>query len=73
MKKIKWRFAAVMTDAGLTRDQVAARMDVSLASVSRYRRKSMYRIDGPTLANMCNALECTPADLMQLVEVPDEL
>jgi DNA-binding Xre family transcriptional regulator len=33
--------------------------------VSRYRRPSMPQLDGDLLANMCSALNCTPADLMQ--------
>jgi DNA-binding Xre family transcriptional regulator len=73
MKQIKWRFAAVMVDAGLSREDVAKAMGVSVSSISRYRKAAMPQIDGPTLANMCSALGCVPADLVQLVEVPDAL
>jgi len=70
--KLKWRFAAIQADLGLSRDEVAQRLGVSVSAVSRYR-SGMPRIDEATLLNICAGLECTPGDLMQIEGTPHVL
>jgi DNA-binding Xre family transcriptional regulator len=70
--KIKWRFAAIQADMGLSNKAVAQLIGVSASTVSRYRHSNMPQLDGSLLLRICLALDCQPDALIRIEEVPHD-
>lgn len=68
MGKIRWRLRVVMADRKMTNKTLAQIMNMNPVSISKLKNADdMPAIGGETLAKLCDALNCTPADLIQYV------
>lgn len=68
---IQWNLDKLMRDRGITTRELARMTRFHPDSVSRMRsRKTFTRIDHKTLSALCNALDCTPGELLTLKAEP---
>ena len=63
---IRWTLRQVMSDKRMTNRALADLVDLHETSISNLKRRDdMPRIDGELLNKLCQALDCTPVDLIQ--------
>nr|WP_163671799.1 helix-turn-helix transcriptional regulator [Adonisia turfae] len=62
---IQWKLRQVMADRQMTNRALADLVGMHETSISNMKRRNdMPRIDGVLLNGLCNALSCTPFDLI---------
>lgn len=61
---VKVTLDAVLVRRGMTGKQLAQRMGISETQLSQFRSGKVRGIRFSTLARMCEALECTPGELL---------
>ncbi|AGY57036.1 helix-turn-helix domain-containing protein [Gloeobacter kilaueensis] len=70
-KVIRWRLREVMARKRITGRDLASALDLHETSISRLRASdTMPRLDGEQLNALCQALDCTPGDLLEYI--PDD-
>ena len=63
---IRFRLAEVMDAKGITGYALAQRTGMTPSAIYKLARQShMQRLNGETLARLCDALECTPGELLE--------
>ncbi len=63
---IRWRLRVVMAERCMSNEELAKRIKLHRVSVSNLKNaQEMPRISGKTLNSLCEALHCTPADLIE--------
>ncbi|MEP0915435.1 helix-turn-helix transcriptional regulator [Leptolyngbya sp. FACHB-17] len=73
MGKIRWRLRVVMADRKITNQALSQVVGMHPVSISKLKNADdMPAIGGETLAKLCDALNCTPADLIQYVPDAEE-
>ncbi len=66
MQMLRWRLREVMARKKVTNRELAHLLGVHETSISRLKTSdTMPRIDGNTLERLCDALNCTPEDLLE--------
>ena len=70
---LRWKLREVMARQKVTNRELAQRIKVHETSISRLKgQDTMPRIDGETLENLCQALKCTPNDLLEYIPKPED-
>lgn len=63
---IRWRLRVIMADRGMTNQELAEKVQLNPVTVSKLKNaKGMPRLHESTLNGLCNALRCTPNDLIE--------
>lgn len=66
---IRWKLNTVMADRRMTNIRLAEIIGMNPISVSRLRTQdTLPKIGGETLEKLCRALDCKPADLIELAD-----
>ncbi len=69
---IRWRLRVVMADRGMTNKELAEKIKLNPVSVSKLKNsKGMPQLHESTLNSLCNALHCTPNDLIEYIPDAD--
>lgn len=65
MPRVNWNARAIAEAKGIqTATELATRAKVNINTASSIMNGSSIRVDRPTLAKLCQVLECTPGDLL---------
>ncbi len=73
MLMLRWRLREVMARRKMTNRELAQILGVHETSISRLKSSdTMPRIDGNTLERLCEALMCTPEDLLEYLPAVKE-
>ncbi|HEY9873313.1 MAG TPA: helix-turn-helix transcriptional regulator [Candidatus Obscuribacterales bacterium] len=64
---IRWKLRQIMADRRMTTKRLSEILGVTPTSVSRMKGDRMPRLTDEGLTNLCNALSCTPHDLIEWV------
>ena len=59
---------AVLAKRGMTGKELAARVGISETQMSLFRSGKVRGVRFETLAKLCDALQCTPGDLLGLAD-----
>jgi putative transcriptional regulator len=66
--KIRWRLRVVMADRKMTNQALAQIVEMNPVSISKLKNADDFpKIGGETLAKLCDALHCTPSDLIEYI------
>ena len=68
---IKWRLAAVMADREVDNEKLQLLTGFHAGTISKLRNNPPKRVDIDTLDKLCQALSCTPGDLLRYVPSQD--
>lgn len=60
-----------LDERGITRYELAKRIDVKFQTVDRYYKNRVVRYDSYILDRICTALECTLCDIIEYVKEED--
>lgn len=69
---IKWRLTAVMADREVDNEKLQELTGFHPGTISKLRNNPPRRIDVETLDKLCQALACTPGDLLRYVPGQDQ-
>lgn len=70
---LRWKLREVMARENMTNRRLAEIIGIHETNVSNMKRRdTMPRIDGATLEAICNALKCTPDDLLEYIPDAEE-
>ena len=64
---IKWRLIAVMADREIDNERLQKLTGFHPSTISKLRNNLPRRIDVETLDKLCQALACTPGDLLRYI------
>lgn len=65
---IRWRLRVVMAERDISNQELAEKTKLNRVTISNLKTaKRMPRLHESTLNSLCEALNCTPADLLQYV------
>lgn len=63
---LRWKLREIMARQSMTNRRLSELIGIHETNVSNMKRRDdMPRIDGETLEALCNALDCTPSDLLE--------
>jgi len=71
-KKVQIALDEVLKNEKITRYELAKRSGIGYPIVDKYYKNKVVRYDSDIIRRMCIALDCTPGDLIRLVEVEEE-
>ena len=70
--KVELRLKEVMDERGITRNQLAKRIDARFEVVGKWYKGEVEKMDLDILARICYALDCTTEDLIRYVPAEEE-
>ena len=70
--KIKVNLDLMMVKRGMSLNELSRRVGITLANLSILKNNKAKAIRFTTLSALCNALDCTVADLLEYVEETDD-
>ncbi|EEG28993.1 DNA-binding helix-turn-helix protein [[Clostridium] methylpentosum DSM 5476] len=70
--KIKVNLDLMMVKRGMSLNELSKRVGITLANLSILKNNKAKAIRFTTLSALCNALDCTVADLLEYVEETDD-
>ncbi len=70
--KIKVNLDLMMVKRGMSLNELSKRVGITLANLSILKNNKAKAIRFSTLSALCNALDCTVADLLEYVEETDD-
>lgn len=71
-RMIRWRLRVLMAEKNLKSKTLAEQTGIHATTISRLRTTDdLKQISGHVLDKLCNALDCTPNDLIQFT--PDKI
>jgi putative transcriptional regulator len=63
---IRWRLRVLMAEKNISNQKLSELSGLHRVTISKLKRSDeLKQISGDTINRLCNALECTPNDLMQ--------
>ena len=68
MRPVTVTLDAVLAKRGMTGKELAARVGISETQMSLFRSGKVRGVRFETLAKLCDALQCTPGDLLGLAD-----
>lgn len=69
--EIRLILADILRQRNMSRYELAKRSDVPYPTIDRYYRNKVVRYDSDIIRRICLALDCTPGDLIRLVETEE--
>ena len=66
MKKIVLRLDRVMVERRMSLNELAERVGISNVNLSKIKNNRVTAVRFSTLAAICEALDCTPGDILEL-------
>ena len=57
----------LLAQRNITRYELAKRTDIKFQTIDRYYKNRVVRYDSYILDRICEAMECTPADIIEYV------
>ncbi len=66
MKKIVLRLDRMMVERKMSLNQLAERVGISNVNLSKIKNNRVTAVRFSTLAAICEALDCTPGDILEL-------
>ena len=66
MKKIVLRLDRMMVERKMSLNQLAERVGISNVNLSKIKNNRVTAVRFSTLAAICQALDCTPGDILEL-------
>ena len=66
MKKIVLRLDRMMVERHMSLNELAERVGISNVNLSKIKNNRVTAVRFSTLAAICEALECTPGDILEL-------
>lgn len=70
--KIKVNLDLMMVKRGMSLNELSKRVGITLANLSILKNNKAKAIRFTTLSALCNALDCTVADLLEYVKETDD-
>ena len=67
MGKIILKLDAVMVDRHMSLNELAERVGISNVNLSKIKNNKVTAVRFSTLAGICEALDCTPGDILKYV------
>ena len=61
----------ILDERDITRYELAKLANLPYATIDRYYKNKVVRYDSETIRRICLALDCTPGDLIRLVETEE--
>ena len=68
MKKIVLRLDRMMVERKMSLNELAERVGISNVNLSKIKNNRVTAVRFSTLAAICEALDCTPGDILELEE-----
>lgn len=68
MKRIHMRIVELLTQKGISKNQICKDLDIPRGNFNRYCRDEFQRIDANLVVKLCDYFDCDISDLMVLVE-----
>ena len=68
MGRIILKLDVVMADRRMSLNELAERIGISNVNLSKIKNNKVTAVRFSTLAGICEALECTPGDILKYVE-----
>jgi len=70
MGKIILKLDVVMADRHMSLNELADRIGISNVNLSKIKNNKVTAVRFSTLAGICEALNCTPGDILKYVDEP---
>lgn len=68
MKCIHMRIVELLTERGISKNQICKDLDIPRGNFNRYCRDEFQRIDANLIVKLCDYFNCNIEDLMVLVD-----
>lgn len=68
MKHIHMRIEELLTERGISKNQICKDLDIPRGNFNRYCRDQFQRIDANLILKLCGYFECNIEDLMIIVD-----
>lgn len=69
---IRWRLRILMAEKNITNQKLAELSGLHRVTISKLKKSDeLKQISGDTLNRLCNALKCTPNDLIEFTPEPE--
>ena len=68
MKRIHMRIVELLTERGISKNQICKDLDIPRGNFNRYCRDEFQRIDANLVVKLCDYFHCDIGDLLILVE-----
>ena len=68
MKHIHMRIEELLTERGISKNQICKDLDIPRGNFNRYCRDQFQRIDANLILRLCGYFECNIEDLMIIVD-----
>ena len=68
MKRIHMRIVELLTERGISKNQICKDLDIPRGNFNRYCRDEFQRIDANLVVKLCDYFHCDIGDLLVLVE-----
>lgn len=68
MGRIELKLDVVMADRRMSLNELAERIGISNVNLSKIKNNKVTAVRFSTLAGICQALRCTPGDILKYVE-----
>ena len=68
MGRIELKLDVVMADRRMSLNELAERVGISNVNLSKLKNNKVTAVRFSTLAGICEALRCTPGDILKYVE-----
>ena len=68
MKRIHMRIVELLTEKGISKNQICKDLDIPRGNFNRYCRDEFQRIDANLVVKLCDYLKCDISDLLVLVD-----
>ncbi|MCT7970277.1 helix-turn-helix transcriptional regulator [Laspinema sp. D1] len=65
MGMIRWKLKVVMADRDMSAKRLAELTGLSYGAIIKLRNETPVQVNVSTLTALCNALDCTPDELME--------
>lgn len=68
MKRIHMRIVEMLTERGISKNQICKDLDIPRGNFNRYCRDEFQRIDANLVVKLCDYFDCDISDLLVLVD-----
>lgn len=68
MKRVKIALDDLLKEKGISRYELARRMDIHYQTLDRYYKNTVVRYDSDILRRICEAMNCDICDIIKLVD-----
>lgn len=68
MKRIHMRIVELLTERGISKNQICKDLDIPRGNFNRYCRDEFQRIDANLVVKLCDYFKCDISDLLVLVD-----